>query len=238
MYLDHPCRYMYPACIPHVSCISDTYLSRYIWDTCIPLCILEVFRMYPSCILEPLQIHLSRMYPACILHVSCMSFACLLMYPRTSADTCIPYVSHMLSACIPHVSRMYPACIPYVSRMDPSCIARAFLLAGVPTLHVVRYPSTGQLALPCEGNPAGLECVACKSCKGVGICSHVLTINHMMKLFNVRFQLKSVQTNALKKAGQRGSRKLLPALQRAPHVAPDSSDEEAERLELLGQQGR
>ena len=41
-----------------------------------------------------------------------------------------------------------------------------------------------------------------------------------------------------KKAGQRGSRKLLPALQRAPHVAPDSSDEEAERLELLGQQGR
>ena len=201
----------------------------------------------------------------------------------------------MLSACIPHVSRMYPACIPYVSRMDPSCIARAFLLAGVPTLqqlqgrehsfyvlkkdneygakkittklielfeaarygekdkrikdhasllavcdvlHVVRYPSTGQLALPCEGNPAGLECVACKSCKGVGICSHVLTINHMMKLFNVRFQLKSVQTNALKKAGQRGSRKLLPALQRAPNVAPDSSDEEAERLELLGQQGR
>ena len=51
-------------------------------------------------------------------------------------------------------------------------------------------------------------------------------------------QLKSVQTNALKKAGQRGSRKLLPALQRAPNVAPDSSDEEAERFELLGPQGR
>ena len=30
MYLDYPCRYMYPACIPHVSCISDTYLSGYI----------------------------------------------------------------------------------------------------------------------------------------------------------------------------------------------------------------
>ena len=114
----------------------------------------------------------------------------------------------------------------------------ASLLAVCDVLHVVRYPSDGQLALPCEGNPAGLECLACKSCKQVGICSHVLTINHMIKLFNVRFQLKSVQTNALKKAGQRGSRKLLPALQRAPHVAPDSSDEEAERLELLGQQGR
>ena len=25
MYLHYPCRYMYPACIPHVFCISDTY---------------------------------------------------------------------------------------------------------------------------------------------------------------------------------------------------------------------
>ena len=104
----------------------------------------------------------------------------------------------------------------------------------------MRYPSDGQLALPCEGNPAGLECVACKSCKGLGICSHVLTINHMMKLFNVRFQLKSVQTNALKKARQTKGKSKAAARpsQRAPHVTSDSSDEEAERLELLGQQGR
>ena len=118
----------------------------------------------------------------------------------------------------------------------------ASLLAVCDVLHEVRYPSDGQPALPCEGNPAGLECVACKSCKGVGICSHVLTINHMMKLFNVRFQLKSVQTNALKKkAGLMGgnNRKApVPALQREPQVEPDSSDEEAERLQLLGQQGR
>jgi hypothetical protein len=117
----------------------------------------------------------------------------------------------------------------------------ASLLAVCDVLHVVRYPSDGQLALPCEGNPAGLECLACKSCKQVGICSHVLTINHMMKLFNVRFQLKSVQTNALKKkAGLMGNfRKApVPALQREPQVEPDSSDEEAERLQLLGQQGR
>ena len=69
----------------------------------------------------------------------------------------------------------------------------------------------------------------------------MLTINHMMKLFNVRFQLKSVQTNALKKkAGLMGNpRKApVPALQREPQVEPDSSDEEAERLQLLGQQGR
>ena len=30
----------------------------------------------------------------------------------------------------------------------------------------------------------------------------------------------------------------LPALQREPQVAPDSSDQEAERLQLLGQQGK
>ena len=116
---------------------------------------------------------------------------------------------------------------------DPRIKDHASLLEVCDALHVVRYPSTGQLALPCEGNPAGLECVACKSCKGVGICSHVLTINHMMKMFNVRFQLKSVQTNALKKkAGLMGNpRKApVPALQREPQVEPDSSDEEAERL--------
>jgi hypothetical protein len=75
----------------------------------------------------------------------------------------------------------------------------------------------------------------------VGICSHVLTINHMMTRFNVRFQLKSIQRNALKKkAGLMGNKRKapLPALQREPQVAPDSSDEEAERLQLLGQQGK
>ena len=146
MDLDHLCRYMYPACIPHVSCISDTYLSRYIWDTCIPLCILEVFRMYPSCILEPLQIHLSRMYPACILHVSCISdlhVSC--MYPRTSADTCIPHVFLMFSACIPCVSRMYPECIPHVSLMYRTCVPRR-----------CAYLATATGA--CKGDEEGKDC--------------------------------------------------------------------------------
>ena len=40
----------------------------------------------------------------------------------------------MYPACISHVFRMHTACIPHVSRMYLSCIARAFLLAGVPTL--------------------------------------------------------------------------------------------------------
>ena len=114
----------------------------------------------------------------------------------------------------------------------------ASLLAVCDVLHVVGPPAEGQSVLPCEGNPCEFACQACKAFKQVGICSHVLTINHILTRFNVRFQLKSIQTNALKKAGQRGSRKLLPALQREPQVAPDSSDEEEERLQLLGQQGK
>ena len=85
------------------------------------------------------------------------------------------------------------------------------------------------MRVPCEGNPCGFVCQACKAFKQVGICSHVLTINHMMTRFNVRFQLKSIQTNALKKkAGLMGNKRKapLPALQREPQVAPDSSDEE------------
>ena len=50
-----------------------------------------------------------------------------------------------------------------------------------------------------------------------------------------------VSRNALlKKAGLMGNNRKapVPALQREPQVEPDSSDEEAERLELLGQQGK
>ncbi len=48
MYLDHPCRYMYLACIPHVSCISDTYLvmtrPRYMYRDFVFRCILCIIR--------------------------------------------------------------------------------------------------------------------------------------------------------------------------------------------------
>jgi hypothetical protein len=117
----------------------------------------------------------------------------------------------------------------------------ATLLAVCDALHVVGPPADGQSVLPCEGNPCGFDCKACKAFKQVGICSHVLTINHMLTRFNVRFQLKEIQTKALlKKAGRMGNNRKapVPALQREPQVEPDSSDEEAERLELLGQQGK
>ena len=76
-------------------------------------------------------------------------------------------------------------------------------------LHVVGPPAEGQSVLPCEGNPCGFDCQACKAFKQVGICSHEPradheTINHILTRFNMRFQLKSIQTNALKKKA-RGS---------------------------------
>ena len=88
----------------------------------------------------------------------------------------------------------------------------------------------------CEGNPGRFVC-DCKGYKGYGICSHVLAINHKLKLFNVRHQLVSIGKRAVKTTG---GNKLHPepALQRAPTREPDSSDEEEERLLELGRQGK
>ena len=68
----------------------------------------------------------------------------------------------------------------------------------------------------------------------------MLAINHILKHFNVRYELKSIQTAASKKAATKGgdTRKTLPALERVPVAEPDSSDEEEERLLALGQQGQ
>ena len=63
----------------------------------------------------------------------------------------------------------------------------------------------------CEGNPALLDCPTCKAFKGLGICSHVLTINHILKQFNVRYQLATIgkRTDKLKKGP---SKKMPPGL--------------------------
>ena len=89
---------------------------------------------------------------------------------------------------------------------------------------MVCEPADGYEVLQCSGNVGGFECLGCKSFKGVGICSHVLAINHILRHFNVRYELKSIQTAASKKgAAKAGCPKPLPALERA-RVA-ESSDE-------------
>ena len=102
-------------------------------------------------------------------------------------------------------------------------------------------PDAGYDVPDCEGNPAKFECLACKSFKGVGICSHVLGINHILSKFNIRYELKNIQTQASKTAAAKAGRRPkqpLPALQRARVAEPDSSDEEDERLLALGQAGK
>ena len=93
--------------------------------------------------------------------------------------------------------------------------------------------------LKCEGNPAGLACLACKSFQGVGICSHVLAVNHILTKYNVRYQLRQLEYRASKKTAKHntGRKKNVPALTRLPAAQPDSSDEEEERLQALGAQG-
>jgi hypothetical protein len=114
------------------------------------------------------------------------------------------------------------------------------LIGTCQSLHVVCDPEDGYTVLECSGNTAKYTCLGCKSFKGVGICSHVLAINHILRNYNVRYELKDIQTEASKKAAAKGgnTKKPLPALQRARVAPPDSSDEEEERLQALGQQGK
>ena len=115
------------------------------------------------------------------------------------------------------------------------------LIGTCQSLHVVCEPADGYEVLQCSGNVAGFECLGCKSFKSVGICSHVLAINHILQHFNVRYELKNLQTSASKKSaryGTHGAKQPLPALQRYPTAEPDSSDEEMAALLALGEQGK
>ena len=107
------------------------------------------------------------------------------------------------------------------------------------SLHILS-PMDPTFKVPaCEYNPAELDCVTCKGFKNYGVCSHVLAINHQLKLINLRRELMEIgESAAAKKAGNHGNRaKPIPALTRAPTRQPDSSDEEEERLLALGAQG-
>ena len=90
-----------------------------------------------------------------------------------------------------------------------------------------------------------LDCPSCKSFKHVGICSHVLAVNHIMQKFNVRYRLRELsktKSNNPQGSGVYGRRSwstTSPALekQRLPLEA-DSSDDEESVLRRLGLEGR
>lgn len=101
--------------------------------------------------------------------------------------------------------------------------------------------------LECDGGQPGQVrlriCVACKEFKGgFGICSHVLAINHIKKKHNLRYELKTLQTSASKKAAMRAEALYVrSALMRAPPVwHHNSSDEEEPELFwlCLGKEGK
>ena len=86
----------------------------------------------------------------------------------------------------------------------------------------------------CPENP-DMRC-DCKGYKGYGICSHILTIQHMLKFFNVRYELLPIGKKRMKKTG--GNMMFVePALTRVPTREPDSSDDEEEEAIRLGEQG-
>ena len=107
------------------------------------------------------------------------------------------------------------------------------------SLHQILPENEPHLVPECDLNPRKLDCLYCKGFKGVGICSHVLAINHIFKMVNLRRQVLAMAKNSRKKSGGRGGNQKhpLPAL-RKEVMELDSSDEDEERLALLGDQGK
>ena len=51
----------------------------------------------------------------------------------------------------------------------------------------------------CELNPSKLDCLNCKGFKGVGICSHVLAVNHMLRSINLRREVMEIGQSTYRK---------------------------------------
>ena len=95
-------------------------------------------------------------------------------------------------------------------------------------MHVVRDASVQWCVPKCEmGNPGGYDCPTCKGFKNVGICSHVLAINHIKGQIDLDDMLSELCAPRKRGGFTKGVR---PALVRedAPRAIGyvDSSDEE------------
>jgi len=113
------------------------------------------------------------------------------------------------------------------------------------SLHQILPENEPHLVPECDLNPRRLDCLYCKGFKGVGICSHVLAVNHILKEINLRREVMEIGASSSRKDSRRNCRvgggnrhKAIPALTRAPTREADSSDEEQERLLELGNDGR
>ena len=91
----------------------------------------------------------------------------------------------------------------------------------------------------CYANPGRWVC-DCKGNKNYGICSHVLATNHILKGFNIRYELAEIGKSKIgTKKGPGGNHQSVePALKRMKARPADSSDEEEERILEQGRQGK
>ena len=109
-------------------------------------------------------------------------------------------------------------------KQHPSCNTKEKLLKTCQSFHFLFEDKDSKYGVPfCHYNPASLTCPSCKGFKHVGICSHVLAINHILEHIDVNYLLGKVQ-KAKKIGGHK--RNVRPALQ----CESDSSDDDAPNL--------
>ena len=77
-------------------------------------------------------------------------------------------------------------------------------------------------------NPLHLDCFTCKGFKSVGICSHVLAVNHIQGAIDLVYNLKKFVIDANKKHKAGNSQKVMPALVREK---PEKQGEEVDGIE-------
>ena len=73
-----------------------------------------------------------------------------------------------------------------------------------------------------------LDCFTCKGFKSVGICSHVLAVNHIQGAIDLVYNLKKFVIDANKKHKAGNSQKVMPALVREK---PEKQGEEVDGIE-------
>ena len=98
----------------------------------------------------------------------------------------------------------------------------------------IPYVFVGLQCPECDGNPAQLICL-CKGFKHVGICSHVLAVNHAIKAHNVVYMLSELirpqnKGRHVSKRGRRigGNMKKLTVALKKQKQCKDDSDSESE----------
>ena len=77
-------------------------------------------------------------------------------------------------------------------------------------------------------NPLHLDCFTCKGFKSVGICSHVLAVNHIQGAIDLVYNLKKFVIDVNKKHKGGNTKKVMPALVREK---PEKQGEEVDGIE-------